>query len=110
MEYPSGDLHGDRHKRRVLRGQGASIRRLSCHGCTSNDGQGNRPMEDDRCRCQCVLMYQQTLKDFCKKLLAEGLPIESHLPTHLLHDDFLAEIAVKTIEHKQDAMMSGSCA
>ncbi|KZP03584.1 Sec63-domain-containing protein, partial [Athelia psychrophila] len=39
-----------------------------------------------------------------KKFLAERLPIESHLPTHLLHDYFLAEIAVKTIENKQDAM------
>jgi hypothetical protein len=33
------------------------------------------------------------------------IPIESHLPTHLLHDYFLAEIAVKTIENKQDAMV-----
>jgi len=50
-------------------------------------------------------MCQQTRKDFYKKFLAEGLPIESHLPTHLLHDYFLAEIAVKTIENKQDAMV-----
>jgi hypothetical protein len=38
-----------------------------------------------------------------KRLLQEiptGLPIESHLPTHLLHDYFLAEIAVKTIDNK----------
>ncbi|KAF9237747.1 putative RNA helicase [Melanogaster broomeanus] len=46
-------------------------------------GRACRPKEDDRSR---------------------GLPIESHLPTHLLHDYFLAEIAVKTIENKQDAM------
>ncbi|KAG1789995.1 putative RNA helicase [Suillus plorans] len=65
-------------------------------------GRACRPMEDDRSRC--VLMCQQTRKDFYKKFLAEGLPIESHLPTHLLHDYFLAEIAVKTIENKQDAM------
>ena len=50
-------------------------------------------------------MCQQTQKDFYKKFLAEGLPIESHLPTHLLPDYFLAEIAVKTIENKQDAMV-----
>jgi hypothetical protein len=31
--------------------------------------------------------------------------IESHLPTHLLHDYFLAEIAVKAIQNKQDAMV-----
>ncbi|KAF5334550.1 hypothetical protein D9757_015127 [Collybiopsis confluens] len=42
-------------------------------------------------------------KDFYKKFLAEGLPIESHL-TAMLHDSYLAEIAVKTIENKQDAM------
>ena len=46
--------------------------------------------------------------DFFKKFLAEGLPIESHLPTHLLHDYFLAEIAVKTIENKQEAMVMES--
>ncbi|KAG8216298.1 putative RNA helicase [Butyriboletus roseoflavus] len=67
-------------------------------------GKACRPREDDRSRC--VLMCQQTRKDFYKKFLSEGLPIESHLPTHLLHDYFLAEIAVKTIENKQDAMMS----
>ena len=67
-------------------------------------GRACRPTEDDRSRC--VLMCQQTRKDFYKKFLAEGLPIESHLPTHMLHDYFLAEIAVKTIENKQDAMVS----
>jgi pre-mRNA-splicing helicase BRR2 len=67
-------------------------------------GRACRPTEDERSRC--VLMCQQTRKDFYKKFLAEGLPIESHLPTHLLHDYFLAEIAVKTIENKQDAMVN----
>ena len=66
-------------------------------------GRACRPLEDDRSRC--VLMCQQTRKDFYKKFLAEGLPIESHLPTHMLHDYFLAEIAVRTIENKQDAMV-----
>ncbi|KAK7020512.1 putative ATP dependent RNA helicase [Favolaschia claudopus] len=65
-------------------------------------GRACRPTEDDRSRC--VLMCQQTRKEFYKKFLAEGLPIESHLSTHFLHDYFLAEIAVKTIENKQDAM------
>ncbi|KAH9988137.1 Sec63-domain-containing protein [Russula vinacea] len=65
-------------------------------------GRACRPLEDERSRC--VLMTQQTRKEFYKKFLGEGLPIESHLPTHLLHDYFLAEIAVKTIENKQDAM------
>jgi hypothetical protein len=63
-----------------------------------------RPLEVDNSRC--VLMCQQTQKDFCKKILSKGLPIESHLPTHLLHDYFLAEIAVKTFENKQDAMVN----
>ncbi|PPQ70945.1 hypothetical protein CVT26_014249 [Gymnopilus dilepis] len=65
-------------------------------------GKACRPLEDENSRC--VLMCQQTRKDFYKKFLSEGLPIESHLPTHYLHDYFLAEIAVKTIENKQDAM------
>lgn len=66
-------------------------------------GRACRPTVDDRSRC--VLMCQQTRKDFYKKFLNEGLPIESHLPTHMLHDYFLAEIAVKTIENKQDALV-----
>ncbi|KAF8507301.1 putative RNA helicase [Hysterangium stoloniferum] len=61
-----------------------------------------RPTVDDKSRC--ILMCQQTRKDFYKKFLNEGLPIESHLPTHMLHDYFLAEIMAKTIENKQDAM------
>jgi len=68
-------------------------------------GRACRPLEDDRSRC--ILMCQQTRKEFYKKFLSEGLPIESHLPTNMLHDYFLAEIAVKTIESKQDAMVSG---
>ena len=67
-------------------------------------GRACRPTVDDKSRC--ILMCQQTRKDFYKKFLNEGLPIESHLPTHLLHDYFLAEIAVKTIENKQDAMVN----
>ena len=67
-------------------------------------GRACRPMEGER--SPCVLMCQQTRMDFYKKFLTEGLPIESHLPTHLLHDYFLADIPVKTIENKQDAMVS----
>lgn len=61
------------------------------------------PTEDDRNRC--VLMYQQTRTDFYKQSLAEGLPIELHLPVHLLHDYFLADVAVRILENKQDAMV-----
>ncbi|KAG8811095.1 DEIH-box ATPase [Serendipita sp. 399] len=65
-------------------------------------GHACRPTVDERSRC--VLMCQQTRKDFYRKFLNEGLPIESHLPTHFLHDFFLAEIAEETIENKQDAI------
>lgn len=66
-------------------------------------GRACRPTIDEKSRC--VLMCPQTRKEFYKKFLNEGLPIESHLPSVLLHDYFLAEIAVKTIENKQDAMV-----
>lgn len=66
-------------------------------------GKACRPLEDENSHC--ILMCQQTRKEFYKKFLQDGLPIESHLPTHMLHDYFLAEIAVKTIENKQDAMV-----
>ena len=69
-------------------------------------GRACRPREDDRSRC--VLMCQATRKEFYKKFLGEGLPIESHLG-NMLHDYFLAEIAVKTIENKQDAMVGALC-
>lgn len=61
-------------------------------------GRACRPDHDTTSRC--VLMCQQVRKDFFKKFLNEGLPIESHL--HLaLHDHFNAEIVTKTIENKQ---------
>ncbi|ORY79259.1 Sec63 Brl domain-domain-containing protein [Leucosporidium creatinivorum] len=64
-------------------------------------GRACRPSHDTSSRC--VLMCQQVRKDFFKKFLNEGLPIESHL--HLtLHDHFNAEIVTKTIENKQDAV------
>ncbi|GAA5998703.1 ATP-dependent RNA helicase BRR2 [Rhodotorula paludigena] len=64
-------------------------------------GRACRPSHDTSSRC--VLMCQQVRKEFFKKFLNEGLPIESHL--HLsLHDHFNAEIVTKTIENKQDAV------
>ena len=53
-------------------------------------------------------MYQQTRKDIYKRFFFEGLLIESHLPTHMLHDYFLAEIVIRTmtIKKKQDAMVN----
>ncbi|GAA6043916.1 hypothetical protein JCM8097_004108 [Rhodosporidiobolus ruineniae] len=64
-------------------------------------GRACRPSHDTSSRC--VLMCQQVRKEFFKKFLNEGLPIESHL--HLsMHDHFNAEIVTKTIENKQDAV------
>lgn len=64
-------------------------------------GRANRPTEDADAKC--VLMCQNSKKDFFKKFLYEPLPIESHLD-HCLHDHFNAEIVTKTIENKQDAV------
>lgn len=64
-------------------------------------GRACRPMVDTSSRC--VLMCQQTRKDFFKKFLNEALPVESSLPSYL-HDHFNAEIVAKTIENKQDAV------
>lgn len=64
-------------------------------------GRACRPSVDTSSRC--VLMCQQTRKDFFKKFLNEALPVESSLPSYL-HDHFNAEIVAKTIENKQDAV------
>ncbi|XP_044737520.1 putative U5 small nuclear ribonucleoprotein 200 kDa helicase [Chrysoperla carnea] len=64
-------------------------------------GRANRPLEDDD--AVCVLMCQNSKKDFFKKFLNESLPVESHLD-HRMHDHFNAEIVTKTIENKQDAV------
>lgn len=71
-------------------------------------GRACRPALDTTSKC--ILMCQQARKDFFKKFLGEGLPIESHLAINLIHDYFLSEIAVKTIENKQDAMVRASFA
>lgn len=64
-------------------------------------GRACRPAVDTSSRC--VLMCQQTRKDFFKKFLNEALPVESSLPNYM-HDHFNAEIVAKTIENKQDAV------
>ncbi|XP_014247747.1 putative U5 small nuclear ribonucleoprotein 200 kDa helicase [Cimex lectularius] len=64
-------------------------------------GRANRPLDDDDAKC--VVLCQNSKKDFFKKFLSEPLPIESHLD-HKLHDHFNAEIVTKTIENKQDAV------
>ncbi|XP_045467898.1 putative U5 small nuclear ribonucleoprotein 200 kDa helicase [Harmonia axyridis] len=64
-------------------------------------GRANRPLEDDDAKC--VLMCQNSKKEFFKKFLCDPLPVESHLD-HRLPDHFNAEIVTKTIENKQDAV------
>uniref|UniRef100_T1JH32 U5 small nuclear ribonucleoprotein 200 kDa helicase n=1 Tax=Strigamia maritima TaxID=126957 RepID=T1JH32_STRMM len=64
-------------------------------------GKANRPLLDEDGKC--VLLCQNSKKDFFKKFLYEPLPVESHLD-HCLHDHFNAEIVTKTIENKQDAV------
>jgi pre-mRNA-splicing helicase BRR2 len=70
-------------------------------------GHACRPGSDEISRC--LLMCQQSRKDFFKKFLSEGLPVESHLSTTLIHDYFLSEISVNTIENKQDAIVRLQC-
>jgi pre-mRNA-splicing helicase BRR2 len=64
-------------------------------------GRACRPSVDASSRC--VLMLQQTRKDFFTKFLSEALPVESMLPSNLW-DHFNAEIVARTIENKQDAV------
>jgi pre-mRNA-splicing helicase BRR2 len=64
-------------------------------------GRACRPTIDSSSRC--VLMLQQTRKEFFTKFLAEALPVESMLPGSLW-DHFNAEIVARTIENKQDAV------
>lgn len=64
-------------------------------------GRASKPYEGTPGRC--VLMCQPNKKEYYKKFLNEGLPIESHLD-HELHDCFNAAIVTRTIENKQDAV------
>jgi pre-mRNA-splicing helicase BRR2 len=51
----------------------------------------------------CVILCQNARKQYFKKFLYEPLPVESHLD-HRLADHLNAEIVVKTVENKQDAV------
>ena len=64
-------------------------------------GRANRPLKDEEGKC--VVMCQNSKKDYFKKFVYEPLPVESHLD-HCLHDHFNAEIVTKIIENKQDAV------
>lgn len=59
--------------------------------------------DDGDNRARCVLLCQQTRKDYFKKFLGEGLPIESRLHA-FAHDFFNAEIVARTIDDKQSAV------
>merc|ERR1719201_2137889 len=51
----------------------------------------------------CVLLCQNSKKEYYKKFIYEPLPVESHLDQRLT-DHMNAEIVMKTIENKQDAV------
>ena len=99
LELAGGKLHGDHLDVQFYEGKEHRYIDYPAMDVLQMMGCACRPVEDERRRC--VLMCQQTRKDFSKKFLAEGLPIESHLPTHLLHDYTPAEIAVKAIENSK---------
>ncbi|PWY99701.1 putative ATP dependent RNA helicase [Testicularia cyperi] len=64
-------------------------------------GRCTEPNEDGVARC--VLLCQATRKDYFKKFLAEGLPIESRLISYA-QDFFNAEIVARTVDDKQAAV------
>jgi pre-mRNA-splicing helicase BRR2 len=76
----------------------------ACKGDLAGQGQetsGGGLSDEGMARC--LLLCPTQKKEFYKKFLYEGLPIESQLDTHL-HNHFNAEIVSKTIENKQDAV------
>eukprot|EP00004_Rigifila_ramosa_P013501 TRINITY_DN2991_c0_g1_i2.p1 TRINITY_DN2991_c0_g1~~TRINITY_DN2991_c0_g1_i2.p1 ORF type:complete len:1464 (+),score=450.91 TRINITY_DN2991_c0_g1_i2:2178-6569(+) len=64
-------------------------------------GCASRPGVDASSKC--VILCHSPKKDYLKKFLFEGLPVESHLD-HFLHDHLNAEIVTRTVENKQDAV------
>ncbi|TKY89875.1 hypothetical protein EX895_001172 [Sporisorium graminicola] len=64
---------------------------------------GRCSVPNDEGTCRLVLLCQATRKDYFKKFLAEGLPIESRL-TSYAQDFFNAEIVARTIDDKQAAV------
>lgn len=64
-------------------------------------GRASRPQVDTSGKC--VILCHAPRKDYYKKFLYEPFPVESHLD-HYLHDHLNAEVVVRTIENKQDAV------
>lgn len=58
---------------------------------------------DEEISSKCVVMVQATRKEYFKKFLAEGLPVESRLNSYC-QDFFNAEIVSRTIDDKQSAV------
>ncbi|BBM97599.1 pre-mRNA-splicing helicase BRR2 [Marchantia polymorpha subsp. ruderalis] len=64
-------------------------------------GRASRPLLDTSGKC--VILCHAPRKEYYKKFLYEPFPVESHLD-HYLHDHLNAEVVVRTIENKQDAV------
>ncbi|KDN46281.1 putative ATP dependent RNA helicase [Tilletiaria anomala UBC 951] len=64
-------------------------------------GRSTQAAEEEVSRC--IMLCQATRKDYFRKFLAEGLPLESRLNAYA-QDFFNAEIVARTIENKQDAV------
>ncbi|KAN0065928.1 Pre-mRNA-splicing helicase BRR2 [Thecaphora frezii] len=64
---------------------------------------GKSTIAGDDGSSRCVLLCQSTRKDYFKKFLAEGLPLESKLNAYA-QDFFNAEIVSRTIDDKQAAV------
>eukprot|EP00741_Cyanophora_paradoxa_P005239 tig00000865_g5079.t1 len=64
-------------------------------------GRASRPLVDDSGKC--VILCHAPKKEYYKRFLYEPFPVESHVDA-VLHDHFNAEIVVRTIENKQDAV------
>eukprot|EP00743_Colponemidia_sp_Colp-15_P003837 GILK01004141.1.p1 GENE.GILK01004141.1~~GILK01004141.1.p1 ORF type:complete len:2133 (-),score=509.56 GILK01004141.1:241-6198(-) len=64
-------------------------------------GRANRPNVDREGKC--VMYCLSSKKDFYVKFLSSPFPVESHLD-HCLADHLNAEVVVKTVENKQDAV------
>lgn len=64
-------------------------------------GRASRPLVDKFGKC--IILCHAPRKEYYKKFLCEPLPVESHLD-HFLHDHVNAEVVVRTIENKQDAV------
>jgi len=64
-------------------------------------GRASRPGVD--ASGMCVLLTENSKKEYYKKFIYEPLPVESHLDQRMA-DHMNAEIVMKTIENKQDAV------